>query len=388
MSMKLKIAIITPGSFPIPSPRSSSVETVVDRLTDTLQHELSFTIFGKKTQELPITEKRGKITYYRFRKRKSYLDKVLLKLADVNPDIIQIENRPKFVPMVRKKFKKTAIWLSLHSTRYITLPRINRDEAGKCLEQADKIIVPSHFLKEYIITIFGCKSEKVVVNHLGVDIRQFQSKWSQQVNQINESIKFKYQLTDKKVLLFVGRLKRTKGVHKLIKALPAIIEKRPDTVLIIAGSSSYGSDKQTKYVQNLYALAKGLTDNILFVPFIPHTQIHKWFAAADIVLVPSTGNEAFGLVNLEAMASGVPVIAAKNGGIPEVIQHGKTGYLLNAKRMEYELKEYVLHLLDQPQLLKELGENSVETVRQLFTWEKSAERYLQLCKSEINNKGV
>lgn len=388
MGTKPKVAIITPGSFPIPSARSSSVETVVEMQTNALQSEVNFAIFGKRTKDLPSSEKRGNITYVRFiyRNWTKYLTKVVSVLLNINPDIIQIENRPRFIPLLRQTFQRTPIWISLHSTMFISPPYIEKEKLISCLNQADKIIVNSHFLKNYLIKQTDCEAAKIFVNHLGVDTNQFQSKWS--TNQLNKKDDLLKQLNleGKKILLFVGRLRKIKGIHKILEAMPSIIQAVPDTILIIAGSAYYGSARKTKYVNNLYKLAKDFPNHVRFVSFIPHSEIHIWFEAADIVLVPSIGHEAFGLVNVEAMACGVPVIATNIGGMPEVIQHGLTGYLVNTEKAGMEIANYVIYLLNNPKEIKTLGLNSLNRVLENFTWEKSANRLLQLYMEEVSEK--
>jgi spore coat protein SA len=377
---KPKVAIITPGSFPIPSSRSSSVETVVEMQTNALQNKVDFTIFGKKTKELLSSEKKGGISYVRFKYPSwtRYLKKIIDALVELKPDIIQIENRPKYIPHLRDHFPTTQIWLSLHSTRFITASHIGNDELISCLNQADKIIVNSHFLKNFLINQTDCDAAKISVNHLGVDTTQFQSKWS--INQLSKKVNLEKQmnLEGRKILLFVGRLRKIKGIHKLLQAMPSIITAEPDSLLIITGSAFYGSDRKTNYVEQLYQLAKNFPNHVRFLSFIPHAEIHHWFAAAEIVLVPSIGQEAFGLVNVEAMACGVPVIATNIGGMPEVIVHGKTGYLIDPQKVEAELANYVIQLLNNPKRIKNLGLSSVNRVLENFTWEKSANRLLQM----------
>lgn len=388
MRIHPKVAIITPGTFPIPSSRSSSVETVVNMQTVVLQNDVSFTIFGKKTKDLPSIEKQGNISYIRvtYRNWTTYLTKVITKLAKLNPDIIQTENRPKYIPIIRNKFPKAHILLSLHSTLFISSLHIEKEELIRCLHHADKIIVNSHFLKNYLIDQTGCEANKIIVNHLGVDITQFQSKWS--LNQISKKEKFikEMNLGGRKIILFVGRLRKIKGIDKILHAMPSIIQVVPDTLLIIAGSAFYGSVRKTNYVEKLYKVAEAFPDHVRFVSFIPHAEIHNWFAAADVVLVPSIGHEAFGLVNVEAMACGVPVIATDIGGMPEVIEHDKTGYLINTQNMEVELSNCVIQLLNNPQKIKILGLNSVDRVLEHFTWEKSANRILQLYIQILSKK--
>lgn len=380
MRTKPKVAIITPGSFPIPSPQSSSVETVVEMQTNALQTEVDFTIFGKKTKELPSSEKRGNISYVRFiyRKWTRYLTKVISALSKLRPDLIQIENRPNFIPLLRQRFQNTQLWLSLHSTKFISSSHIEKEELISCLHQVDKIIVNSQFLKNYLISLTGCADAKIFVNHLGVDTNQFHSKWSTNHFGENENITQQMNLEGKRIILFVGRLRKIKGVEKILQAMPFIIQAVPDTLLIIAGSAFYGSNRKTNYVEHLYRLAKEFPDHVRFLEFIPHEQIHVWFKAAEIVLVPSIGQEAFGLVNVEAMACGVPVIASNIGGMPEVIEHGKTGYLVNTKNLDADLANYVIQLLNNPEKIKQLGLNCVNRISENFTWEKSASRLLQL----------
>ena len=375
MAIKLKVAIITPGSFPIPSPNSSSVETVVERLTAALKNEVDFTIFGKKSKELHRKEKRGNITYIRFKKR--YLSRVMEELQKVEYDIIQVENRPKFVLPIRQLFPDAQIWLSLHSTKFISNPHINREELFRELSFSDKIMVNSHFLKRYLTNMSNEHDYKIYVNHLGVDTRQFQSKWQSPPLPQVEKIKKLLNLEGQYHLLYVGRLRKIKGVEMLLKALPKVVKKHPNVRLTIVGNAFYGSNRKTRYVNHLYQLAEMVSEHVKFVPFIPHDQIHFWFQAADIVIVPSIGNEAFGLVNIEAMACGIPVIATNIGGMPEIIQHGYTGFLINPEDGVNELAAYLDQLLSNPPLIKKMGENCVMNVLKNFTWERSAHRLLQ-----------
>ncbi|MBV7508016.1 glycosyltransferase family 4 protein [Bacillus sp. sid0103] len=386
MRKKQKVAIITPGSFPIPSPLSSSVETVVEMQTNALQTEVEFTIFGKKTKELPSSEKRGNISYVRFiyRRWTRYLAKVISSLSQLRPDIIQIENRPNFIPLLRKRFPKTKLWLSLHSTKFISSSHIGKEELINCLKQTDKIIVNSQFLKKHVINQTGYEPVKIFVNYLGVDTNQFQSKWATNQPNENKAAKLPLNLEGKRMILFVGRLRKIKGVEKILQAMPSIIQAVPDTLLVIAGSAFYGSNRKTNYVEHLYRLAQKFPDHVRFLSFIPHAEIHVWFKAADLVLVPSIANEAFGLVNVEAMACGVPVIATNIGGMPEVIEHGKTGYLINPQNLEAELTNYVIQLLNDPEKVQQMGHNCLDRVNENFTWEKSARRLLRLYEQIVS----
>jgi spore coat protein SA len=111
------------------------------------------------------------------------------------------------------------------------------------------------------------------------------------------------------------------------------------------------------------------------VPFVPHEEISAWYALADLLAVPSLRREAFGLVNLEAMASGVPVVASRVGGIQEVVRDGVTGLLVPPYRLPVQLASAFVRLLRDREALRRMGEAADRHVRGMFTWKQTAERW-------------
>jgi spore coat protein SA len=124
--------------------------------------------------------------------------------------------------------------------------------------------------------------------------------------------------------------------------------------------------------------------HIRFVPYVPYSEVPGWFMAADLAVMPSGKREAFGLVNVEAMATGLPVIATRAGGMQEIIQDGETGYLINQKNIKAELTERLLLLLHNTSLRRQMGLRSRERVEQLFTWEHTAKRWLRIQRNEVD----
>jgi len=104
--------------------------------------------------------------------------------------------------------------------------------------------------------------------------------------------------------------------------------------------------------------------------------------------VPSAGREAFGLVNAEAMAAGVPVVATRAGGIPEIVANGRTGFLVDAARPVPGLKEKVHKLLTDDALRREMGARGRERVRKRFSWERTAAMWLEALKKEQDSGAV
>ena len=372
---RLKVAIITPGVFPIPGNKSSSVELVVQKTSVLLQKEVDVIIFGKKTKNQSFIERQGHLTYYRFHYNpKTYLQNVVEQLQLDKPDIIQIENRPKIVKFIRQAIPTAKIILTLHSITFISPPYMNDRFLIYYLNQANAIVVNSHFLKNYVLGITNLDSSKIVVNHLGVNVDQFKPKWQLDSPELLELMKGKLGVSRNKILLYVGRLVEIKGVHHILEAMPEIINADPSIKLIIAGSP-FGRRAYSDHLKNL---AESIKDHVVFTSFIPNDKIHEMFQISDLLLVPSAQNEAFGLVNLEAMSTGTPVIASNSGGIPEIIEHGKTGYLIDPSNIREDLTKHILDLLSNPSKLQQMGQQCVLQVRNHFTWQHSVDRQLTL----------
>lgn len=372
---RLKIAIITPGVYPIPGKKSTSVELVVHKTSNLLQKDVDVIIFGKKTKNQSFIERQGHLTYYRYHfNSKTYIQNVVEQLQQDKPDIIQIENRPKYVKLIRQAIPTAKIILTLHSVTFISPPYMRKRLLKNYLTQTNVIVVNSQFLKNYVIERTNLDSTKIVVNHLGVNTDQFKPKWQLDSNSSLEEIRKKLGVFDHKILLYAGRLVQIKGVHHILEAMPEIIKADPSIRLIIAGSS-FGN---RSYFDHLQKLAESVKDHVIFTSFISNDKIHELFQISDLLLVPSAQNEAFGLVNLEAMSTGTPVIATKSGGIPEIIEHGKTGYLIDPSNIREDLTKHILDLLSNPLKLQRMGQECVLRVRNHFTWQHTVDRQLKL----------
>jgi spore coat protein SA len=382
---RLKVAFITPGTFPIASAKSSSIEMLVVKLAELLQDQVDVFIFGRKTKQQPFLEKKGSITFYRFNiQGRTYMNQVINQLQELKPDIIQIENRPRFVKAVRLAFPRAKIILVMQSTLFMSPPHIGKAELTTYFNATDSIVVNSHFLKEYIIKEIQYSSARITVNHLGVDVEQFQPKWLPDRRAAAELFKKEWGVTDRKILLYVGRLVEIKGVHHILEAMPKLIKKEPSIVLFIAGSTLAPTSQNLAYVERLEKLAEKVKGHVVFTSYIPHDRIHQWFQIADLLIVPSRA-EPFGLVNVEAMATGTPVIATNAGGIPEIIEDGRTGILINPNRVQKEMTCQIIHLLANHAELMSMGLESILRVRTHFTWEHTAQRQLELYRKLIGN---
>jgi spore coat protein SA len=171
------------------------------------------------------------------------------------------------------------------------------------------------------------------------------------------------------LLLYVGRLARVKGVHVLIAAFASIRARFPLARLVITGSSFFGGAVRTPYEAELAGLAADLGDSVVFTGYLPHASLKELYRACDVVAVPSVWPEPFGLVVLEAMASGTCVVASAVGGLPEVIDNGRTGVLVKPENPD-ALADAIIGVLSDPSLKGSLERAAAETLARKFTWER------------------
>ncbi|MEX1028444.1 MAG: glycosyltransferase family 4 protein [Paenibacillaceae bacterium] len=371
------IAIVTPGTFTVPSNSSSSVERVVDALSRNMQDELKMIIFSKRSKGFAGYVREGNITHIRPRSN-VYRASIHRAIHRLRPDLIHVENRPTLVVNMKVNHPHLPVWLSLHSVTFLDSTKGSNQKIKQGLLFADRIVVNSEFLKEEVSRRYPSCQRKLLVNHLGTDEQLFASQWSPSNQLERERMKVKLGFEHNQIVVYAGRLIKIKGVHHLLNVWSEVVKRHPHAILLIIGSAYYGSNRITPYVRSLHRLGNRLPHNVRFIPFTPYDRMPDWFRIADIAVVPSIGQEAFGLVNVEAMASGVPIIAGDAGGIHEIVEHGSNGYLLKLNSIEVELQMCLLELLDDPVKRQQFGENGVRIVNEKFTWRKVAERQLEL----------
>jgi D-inositol-3-phosphate glycosyltransferase len=171
------------------------------------------------------------------------------------------------------------------------------------------------------------------------------------------------------VLLFVGRIQPLKGLDVAVRALAAL--RRPDARLVVVGGAS-GTDgaAEVDRIEKLIA-DLGVSDQVRMVAPVPHHLLSTYYRSADVVLVPSR-SESFGLVALEAAACGTPVVAAAVGGLRTLVDHGRTGFLVDG-RDPAVFASYAEQVLEAPALAHELSRQAAQRAAN-YTWSTAAGR--------------
>lgn len=377
---KPKVAFVTPGTFTLPSEFSSSVERVTDEIGKRLAAVADVVVYSAHKAGMRAMETVDGVTHIRpiAGSARAYRAAVLDSLQRIEPGLVQVENRPGLVPAVRRAVPRAEVWLSLHSLTFTSPRHISQEKLGRALKAADRIVLNSQFLRRELARRFPRYRGKMLVNRLGADPARFSSRWEEGAGEAREAFKTGQGLAGKPLVLYVGRLIPIKGVHLLLAAWRKVIRNHPDAVLVVAGSAFYGSNRLTPYVRRLHRMGNRMPKHVRFLSYVPHSRLADWFRAADVAVVPSVGKEAFGLVNVEAMACGVPVVASRIGGIREIVDDGENGYLIAPGMLAKRLPRLISRLLSDEDLRRRLGGNGAERVRQSFTWAHTAERQLAL----------
>jgi glycogen synthase len=184
--------------------------------------------------------------------------------------------------------------------------------------RADRVIVCSHYMRDHVADVFGLDERRIRVIPNGIDPLDLKP-----VDDL-DALRARYARPDQRLVLLVGRLVYEKGFQLALEALPRVISRVGDVRFLVAGS---GPHEQQLRAQ---ATALGLDDHGSFVGWIGDDVLHSLYRIADLCVVPSIF-EPFGLVALEAMASGCPCLVADTGGLREVVPNRDVGLRFRSK---------------------------------------------------------
>lgn len=359
------------------------MERVVEKTMPLVSSDLEIRVFGRSGGSLPAVGMLGSVPCFRLQGGSMYLSNLMRHFKKWMPDKVDVHNRPALAYRLKRHLPGTKVYLTLHSTTFISESCLPGTKAQRMLEYMDGIIVNSSHLHREVERRFPGLGEKMMVNPLGVSLEDFNPRWSPAAEALRRGRLEDYGWKTRKIILYIGRLIPGKGIHRILEALPGIIEQEKEALLVIVGSAFYGVNTETQYVKYLRKLAEPYSNHTAFLPYIPYPQVADLYNLADLVVVPSMEEEAFGLVNLEAMASAVPVAASEVGGIPEIVQHGTSGILLPKGSSGQDWEQSIVRLLADRKLRKKLGMAGRERARTQFRWEHTAARWAEIMKADV-----
>ena len=272
--------------------------------------------------------------------------KALINLRKIDPDVIHVQSIGVGVPAYLAKLfmrKPYVVWG--HGFDVYFPWRFKKIIAKIVIKNADVVIALSENMRDKIKEIYR-RDIKIIPN--GIDMELFRDESEHSIHN-----------NDKKLILFVGSLRPVKGVIYLIEAMNIIRQDIPEVRLLIVGD---GEDKKklTEFVEK-----SDLKKYVHFAGKIENEKIPAYMAKSDVFVLPSL-SEGFGIVVIEAMASGLPIIATNVGGLPDIIKDGENGFLIQPKRPE-EIAKKINIIFKNDKLREKIRKNNKEKSKK-YSW--------------------
>ena len=337
--------------------QGGGVNKVAYYLPEALRKKVSVTYL------LPISSKKGPELYFQ----------VFSKFIKKEFDILHFNVNPHWsngssMLLRFAKLRQTRTVLNIHGISQLerkaeqwheSISFIDWMRALSYSRLADRIVVNSEYMRNTVVVFYGLNRDKVVVIPNGVDLKMFLGSKDRIILEGDPSV------------LYVGHFARLKGVDILIRAIAKLRIELPNIKLHLVGR---GNDRAFA----LLAKKEGIEKYVVFHGWAEQSLLSSYYKSADMCVFPSR-HEGFGIVILEAMASGIPVIASDIPSFREIISNGIDGRLFKSEDVDALSKE-VIALYQDPHLRKELTINAFEKVAR-YSWEKIADKYISLYKS-------
>ena len=262
---------------------------------------------------------------------------------------------------------KLPLIATIHATEYGRHNGIHNDtqnyiaeKENKLSQEAWRVIVCSHYMGDELKRVFGTPWNKIDIIYNGIDAQKKQHD----SNFDAISFRRRFARDEEKIIYYVGRMTYEKGVEVLLKAAPKVLwELGGKGKIIIIGGGNTDHLKELAYHLHI-------ADKCNFTGFMSDEDLDKFQTIADCAVFPSL-YEPFGIVALESFAARVPVVVSNTGGLPEVVQHNKTGIVTYANNPE-SVAWGILEVLKNPEYGKFLTKNAYEDLQKRFQWDKLA----------------
>ena len=236
--------------------------------------------------------------------------------------------------------------------------------------EADRVIVCSQSMKKEICDHFNLSLDKVDVIPNAIDVTKYQIPVDRGAVRQRYGVGY-----GEKLILCVGRLVPQKGIEYFIRAIPTIVKRYPEAKFIVVGEG------WSRDILEAEARASGHVKKIRFTGFASDKEVIEIMTSADVLVVPSI-YEPFGIVALEGMATGVPVVASQVGGLAEVIDHDHTGLFVYPRSPD-SIAWAVERILSDPDHAKWLTENAKEKLHKAYSWEAVAMKTVEVYRKVV-----
>ncbi|MEL7035083.1 MAG: glycosyltransferase [Cyanobacteria bacterium J06592_8] len=327
-----------------------------------------------------------------------YGSRIAQNLKKQQIDLVHIHNCSQLIPVIRAFNPQIKIVLHMHCE---WLHQLDYKTTEKRLSQVNLVITPSDYITDAARQRFPEFAARIQTIANGVDLDKF----------VDSSLGcFKPKPTansQTKQLLYVGRICPEKGSHILLEAFQKVLKKQPDTHLTLVGpmgvipyeylvglsedtkiqelAKFHQDNNWRKFLRDAYTKLNKIQENsVTLTGCLAPIKLPPYYQNTDLFIFPSVCQEAFGMPVAEAMVAGIPVIVSDGGGIPELLEEGRTGLVVERGNSE-ALAEAILKLLEDEPLRKSMGKAAHQRAVKHFSFEKIAEdlqrQYEQLFKT-------
>jgi glycosyltransferase involved in cell wall biosynthesis len=226
-----------------------------------------------------------------------------------------------------------------------------------CIRRANMIITTSAHTKKALTSVYKISPDRIRVIYHGVSEKKYDITDLQK-----QKICAEYGISNRLVVLFVGRLDARKNIPLLLKAFRDVL-KKTDAYLLIVGKGDIPRFQKS-------AVNYGIEKNVIFAGYVDDYVLELFYSICDVFVLPSV-LEGFGIVLTEAMAAGKPIVATNAGAIPEVVINGKNGILVECDNSS-ALAHAILKFICDKKFAAEVGEQNKKYVAEKFSWERAA----------------
>ncbi len=364
------IAILCPSVLPVPSTRGGAIETIIEGLIRENEKRpmFHFTVFSEYDFLAEKESTKFKYSDFVFVKTNLTLEKVYYLFYRGVKKIFKISlpdnlARKRMVELIKpEKYD----WILFQAGEVFSLKYFSKKlPANKVLIHAHGMITPipvidryfSYYLSisDFVGKYWAQKSQRSAESY---------KIWKNCINVGNfckvTSLAEKKQLMmslgieeEDFVIIFTGRIIPEKGVLELIKSLNYLVNK--NVKLIIVGSAKFAERSKTKYEDEVLQQINKFQGRIAFTGYIPNQELYKYYQLADVAAVPSIWEEPAGLVVIEAMAAGKPVITTGSGGIREYTDKNAAIFIERGDNISINLANAVTYLIENPEIKDRMG---------------------------------
>lgn len=404
MKRMKRIAVVTGGMLPVPDVQGGAVESLItvlleDNEDEALYMQDVYTISSeelkkysyKYTNIIQIYIRKcdilkNKIRYWlsilsggklKIEQKDLYLENVCKQIIarQHEYDYILIENSAEIYKKVYENIKdKNHLIFHMHGCNYNT-------ELIKLIgNTAWKVVVISNSVEKYVRKICSQANTAILYNCVNKTCFDYSKKL-----ELKEAERKKYGITGEQVvILFTGRLVEDKGVVVLYEAFMQIKDKYPNTILVFAGTAGYGNHVCKSGIEERVERENmGNNGRIIFTGYVEQKKLANIYAMADIMVVPSLLEEPFGVVTIEAMAMGLPIVATRSGGIPEIVNEDCAILVDKNEDLLLNIVKALERLCTSKDLREVMGDNALKRLNSVKEFD--SRNYLQFFSKILEN---